>query len=44
MYAKYYMDINNYANAYFYINECLKLLPGYYPAIVMKQKIEENGF
>ena len=41
MYAKYYMDISNYKNAYFYINECLNLLPSYYPAICMKEKIEE---
>lgn len=44
IYAKYYMDIKNYPSAYFYVNECLKLLPGYYPALVMKQKIDENGF
>jgi len=44
IYAKYYMDIGNYPNAYFYINECLKLLPGYYPALVIKQRIDEIGF
>lgn len=44
MYAKYYMEIGNYIDAYFYVNECLKLLPSYYPAIVMKQKIEEIDF
>lgn len=44
IYAKYYMDNRNYSSAYFYINECLKLLPSYYPAIVMKQKIDEIGF
>ena len=44
IYAKYYMDTRNYPSAYFYINECLKLLPSYYPAIVMKQKIDEIGF
>ena len=44
IYAKYYMDNHNYSNAYFYIIECLKLLPGYYPALVMKQKIDEIGF
>ena len=44
IYAKYYKDIGNYANAYLYINECLKLLPSYYPALVMKQQIEEISF
>ena len=44
IYAKYYMDIGNYSSAYFYINECLMLLPEYYPAIVMKQKIDEIDF
>lgn len=44
IYAKYYMDTGNHANAYFYVNECLKLLPGYYPALLIKQKIEESGF
>ena len=44
MYAKYYFDTNNLKDSYFYINECLKLLPSYYPAHVLKQKIEEIGF
>ena len=44
MYAKYYTDVNNFKDAYFYVNECLKLLPSYYPAQIMKQRIEENGF
>ncbi len=41
MYAKYYFDFKNYEEAYFYINECLKMLSDYYPAVVMKQKIEQ---
>lgn len=44
MYAKYYTDVNKNADAYFYINECLKLLPSYYPAQQLKQRIEEMGF
>lgn len=44
IYAKYYMDIRNFQNAYLCINECLKLLPDYYPAQIMKQRIEEIGF
>ncbi len=44
MYAKYYMSIHKMQEAYFYINECLKLLPSYYPAKQLKQKIDEIGF
>lgn len=44
MYAKYYMDTKHYKDAYLYINECLKLLPSYYPAQTMKNRIEEIGF
>ena len=44
MYAKYYMDLKRYDDAYFYINECLKMLPTYYPAQIMKERIEEIGF
>lgn len=44
IYAKYYKDTGNYRNAYYYINECLKLIPEYYPALVIKQQIEETGF
>lgn len=45
MYAKYYLEVEkNYSEAYFYVNECLKMLPSYYPAQVMKQRIEEIAF
>lgn len=44
MYAKYYMDINKIPEASFYINECLKLLPSYYPAQQLKLKIDEIAF
>ena len=44
MYAKHLMDTAHYNEAYYYINECLKLLPSYYPAIKMKEKIEEINF
>lgn len=44
IYAKYYKDTGNYRNAHYYICECLKLLPEYYPALIMKQQIEETGF
>ena len=41
MLAKYYFGINNFSDSYFYINECLKLLPDYYPANTLKEKIEQ---
>ncbi len=44
IYAKYYFDIFHYEEAYFYINECLKLIPEYYPAKIMKKRIEEINF
>jgi len=44
MYAKYYYDINDLKDSYYYVNECLKFLPDYYPAIILKQKIEQNYF
>lgn len=42
MYAKYYINSHKYGDAYFHINECLKLLPDYYPAHILKQQIDEN--
>ena len=44
MLAKYYFRVNDLENADFYINECLNLIPGYYPAEIMKQKIEAEWF
>ena len=43
MLARYFLRVHDIEEAYFYINECLKLIPDYYPALVMKQKIEEMG-
>ena len=40
MLAKYYYELNKISDSYFYINECLKLLPDYYPAKVLKEKLE----
>lgn len=42
--ARYYMRVNDCDEALFYINECLKLIPDYYPANLLKQKIEERWF
>ena len=41
MLARYFLRVHDIEEAYFYINECLKLIPDYYPALVIKQKIEE---
>ena len=42
IYAKYFININNLRKALFYINECLKIVPNYYPAILLKEKILLN--
>ncbi len=39
MYAKYYMNFGNYKDAEFHIDECIKILPDYYPAKLLKQEI-----
>ena len=41
MLAKYYLHVNDYEQALFYTEECLKLIPDYYPAHMMKQQIDE---
>ena len=42
MLAKYYLDFKEYKEANFYIDECLKILPDYFPALQLKNIIEEN--
>lgn len=44
MLSKYYYRVNDIENAMFYLKECLKLIPDYYPAKVLLNKIEGNGF
>ena len=44
MLSKYFLDFKQYKKANFYIDECLKMLPSYYPAKIMKEKIEELDF
>ena len=39
--AKYYLITHNKNEAEFYIDECLNLLPEYYPALQLKNRIEE---
>lgn len=41
MLAKYFLRVHDNDEAYYYINECLKLIPDYYPACILRQKIEE---
>ncbi len=41
MFAKYYMEMNCFSQAADAIEICLKLLPDYYPAKLIKQKIAE---
>ena len=41
MFAKYYENQQNFEEAEFYIEECLKQLPEYFPALVLKEKIEQ---
>ncbi len=42
MLMRYYLKIHDFEQAYFHANECLNLIPNYYPALIMKEKIEEN--
>ena len=42
MLMRYYLKVHDFEQAYFHANECLQLIPDYYPALSMKQKIEEN--
>ncbi len=44
MLAKYYIKLSDYENAEFYVNECLKLIPDYYPAKILKQQIDDSWF
>ena len=41
MLANYYYKTKQPENADFYIEECLRLLPNYYPAEILKNKIED---
>ena len=41
MFAKYYIQSREYQDAEFYINECLKILPNYFPAIKLKERISK---
>lgn len=41
MYAKYYINTHEYTYANYHIDECLKVLPDYYPAKKLKTEIME---
>ncbi|MBQ4115096.1 hypothetical protein IJD34_06795 [bacterium] len=40
--SKFFLKHNNFAQALKYIEECLKILPDYYPAILLKNEILKN--
>lgn len=42
MLAKYYIENKRYNDAFISVNECINLMPDYYPASVLKQEIEQN--
>ena len=42
MLTKYYLKKEDYTNALFYINECLKIVPDYFPAQKIKKNILKN--
>ena len=44
MLSKYYYRVNDTENAEFYVKECLKIIPDYYPAKLLLNKIEANLF
>ena len=44
LYSKYYLRVNDYKEAMYYIKECLKIIPDYYPALQLKNTIEERWF
>ena len=39
MYAKYHLNLHNYQEALFHINECLKIMPDYFPAKKLKEDL-----
>ena len=42
MFAKYNLNFHRYNDALYYVNECLKLIPDYYPALILKEEILEK--
>ena len=42
MLAKYYLRVHDSESALFFINECIKLIPDYYPAKLLKSEIEQS--
>lgn len=39
MLTKYYMKTRDYEKANFYVNECLRILPDYYPAKLLQEEV-----
>ena len=42
MLAKLYMKLRNFEHADYYINECIRILPNYYPAKILKEEITKK--
>lgn len=42
MLSKYYLGENDYKMSEYYINECLKIIPSYFPAIQLKKMLYNN--
>jgi tetratricopeptide (TPR) repeat protein len=40
LFAKYFFNSYQYDDALFYVNECLRILPDYFPAKTLKKEIE----
>ena len=41
MFARFYLNFREYEEANFYINECIRILPDYFPAKNLKKEIEK---
>ena len=42
MLAKYYLGVNQFGMADYFLNECLNIVPSYFPALKMKEYIVQN--
>ena len=44
MFARFFLNVNNYIEAERYIHECRKLMPDYYPAKLLEAQIDGIKF
>ena len=42
LYTKYFLKFGQYENALYSVEECLRILPDYFPAKQLKTEIEKN--